>query len=325
MVRRPGGAARLRHFISHGMPAPEVWIFPNGHYTGGHAGRSLSWSGNARLPRTVRIAWQVARVIHRERSMEPVPLTYLIAIGVGVVVGIGLDLWRGWAWWLVAAAVVTTTWLFFLSTAFWPDRSDWMARLRYVTDPAGAHRRELASFITRVAAGDIVAYGLVGWSGPVGLGGWSAASHEITSFSIVYFDSGADQAPTVEVEHHVARRHHSHPLADEIRQDFVVNSVALPPSGRTGDLGRHMAQRRWQALQQPLPAWRETTMSVAGEPTKFALLRRPGAFAAIAQLASGHLVVRGRGCDPDGLAIERIFDLAPYVEATVSREGSRRA
>ena len=62
---------------------------------------------------------RLVAILRGERSMIPVPLTYLVVLAAGAIVGILLDIATGWRWWLVPLVGIAATWLFFMSSAFW--------------------------------------------------------------------------------------------------------------------------------------------------------------------------------------------------------------
>lgn len=119
---RPSSLERLRYWLWNGGSAPTTMICVQGHQWPGGGGRTLTYGGSSR--RWVLVPFELARVVYRERSMVPVPLTYLVAALVGIGCGVVADLVIGWPWWLVAGAFVAAVWVFFLASALWgPGRS----------------------------------------------------------------------------------------------------------------------------------------------------------------------------------------------------------
>ena len=72
--------------------------------------------------------------------MEPVPLTYLMAAGLGLVVGVIMDLVLGWPWWWVAIAVMAMVWLFCSPASFTPT----VSLISIITTFAPSAKRDLA-------------------------------------------------------------------------------------------------------------------------------------------------------------------------------------
>ena len=319
LISRPRSASRVRHFLVYGMPAPEVWSCPNGHETDGRTGRILSL-GRSRTPRVLRKARDLAAAIHRERMVEPVPLTYLMAVGAGLALGFVLDLLLGWAWWLVLVGFVAVVWVFFLSSAFWHGgRRRVMERIRFTLDPERQQRRELTSLTARVEEGPIRAYGVDGWVGPVALGGWGGGNDEISSITLAHFVDEDDPAPAIEVSYHPASRYVDSALADDVLEDFVENSIEMPTATEPGDLGRRVAQRRWEARRRPPPPWQPTAIEVDGVAVSFSALVRPDAISALASVGDGYVVVKAVGREPGSFALSRVVDIGPHVSGTLSK------
>lgn len=317
LASRPGLVERLRCFLVSGGSPPGVWTCSNGHHTDGRTGATLLLRGY-RVSRGLRVTTGIARAIHGERRMQPVPLVYVVAGGVGLVVGVGMDMWLEWPWWLVMLGFLMAVWLFFLSTAFWgSSRPRLMQRIRYQFDFEGQHRRELASLVARVNGGAIPAYGLAGWGGPRRLGGWGGSASEITSLGLRHLVDLDDPRHAIEVEYNAAPLQDRTALEEQLREEFVVNSVELSEAEQPGDFGRRMVLRRWEAMRRPAPPWEETSIEVEGALVVFATLVRPGAFAAIAPVAGGFLIVHAEGHEPGSFVVARITDIGPYVAGTL--------
>ncbi len=323
-ISQPGLFERVRHFVCFGMPATGSWSCPNGHEVDGTIGSTRTLKAS-RLPGRLGVPVEAARMIYHERTVVPVPLTYLVALAVGAVLGAVLDIWLAWRWWLVALGVLAAVWLLFLASAFRADnRRHLFGRLRYLKDPHGQHRRELEEFKSRVNAGAIAAYGVAGWEGPLRLGGWTGRDTEISSLRLVHLTSRDDEMAAVEVEYRSAERHDYRRLHDELLEDFMMQSMELPDSTEPRDLGRRMQQRRWQALQQSPPSWEEASIQVDGMAVAFEILARSDAFVSVAPVGGGYLVVEAHGPEPGSFAIATVDDIGPYVEGTLAAMEAHR-
>ena len=75
------------------------------------------FSVRRRVPFVTPAIEGVRALLHR-RSMIPAPWIYLAAAGLGLVLGVTLDVWLGWPWWAVALGVLAAVWLLFVSSAF---------------------------------------------------------------------------------------------------------------------------------------------------------------------------------------------------------------
>ncbi len=324
LLSQPGFIERIRHFVWYGMPAMGSWGCPNGHDVAGTIGSTRQLTASP-LSRLLRVPIEVARAIHEARSIDPVPATYLIAAGLGAVIGIVLDLWVGWPWWLVTLGVVAAVWLLFLASAFRADSRRHLAgRLRHLVDPHGQQRRDLEDFTTRVNAGAIRAYGVPCWEGPLGLGGWTGRDAEISSVRLAHRTSRGDSMPAIEVEFHSSARHYRRGLREELLEVFMFDSLERPEPAASDDFVQRMHRWRWQALQQSPPMWEEASIDVDDAAVVFDVLQRPGAFVAIAAVGGHYLAVKARGFEPGSFSVVAVNDIAPYVEGTLAAKEAHR-
>ncbi|MEE9206389.1 MAG: hypothetical protein V3U50_05340 [Acidimicrobiia bacterium] len=274
---RPGIVERVRHFLVYGMPPPVSWSCPSGHQFGGMVAVGRPLRRNAR-PKVLRVPIAVVRAIRRERTMEPVPLAYLIAAGVGLVAGIGLDLSLGWRWWMVTLIAVGAVWVFFLSTAFWgPNRQGALRRVRSLLDPDGQERRELRRLADQVSSGEFQAYGVSGWVGPIRLAAWGGqVATEVTSLRLAHYDNPDAEDPAVEVEFH-AGSHHSRPgVENHLWEEFTLKTMDTPQPSDSVDHCLAKAQRRLEAMRSPAPPLRTVTIDVDGSPVSFTMTSKAG-------------------------------------------------
>lgn len=316
LQRRPGRAERVGYFLSHGIPAPEEWLCPNGHRTEGRTG-AVTMGRKTRL-RRLRRWFRYGRAVHDARTAEPVPMTYLGALGIGLVLGAILDAWLGWPWWLVAVGALVLVWLIFMASALRRDaRKDMLRNLRQLADPVRAHKRDLAEIAAAVESGEVAAYGIVDWPGSVAVGGWGASNGSIRSVTLRHHTTSREGY--VEVAMRRSNRYNRDRLKHELRQDILVNSSDLPPRQEPSDIGRRMLQRRWQAMQQPLPEWSELTIDVEGDPVVFDFMEREGEAVAVAELddGSGYLVAEAHRARLEGLALVQLREIARYVEGSM--------
>ena len=78
--RRPSASERFRHWLLFGGPAPVTTTCVNGHEWEGGSQSSL-YRVRTGGPRWLWLPVELVRVVHRDRSMVPVPLTYVAAAG----------------------------------------------------------------------------------------------------------------------------------------------------------------------------------------------------------------------------------------------------
>ena len=136
-----GSFAASSVLVDPRFDAPETTRCSAGNqWTGGV--RSLTYRGRARRLRWLWLPVDLFREVHGRRSMVPVPLTYVMALVVGGVLGAAIDLVLGWSWWLVAAGFLAAVWLFFFASALWGPGSIHTDHLVDVINPQGAEARQ---------------------------------------------------------------------------------------------------------------------------------------------------------------------------------------
>lgn len=93
------------------------------------------------------------RVLMEHRTAEPVPVFWLGATVVGVVLGVVLRVTLGWAWLPVTVGWLLLVWLFFLATALLPlGRGGLWVDLVRTVSPTRAERLETEQLIRLVQA-----------------------------------------------------------------------------------------------------------------------------------------------------------------------------
>ena len=83
---RPAWWERIRYWLWNGSALAPILTCVNGHeWDVGGVGRLL---GRRHGPRWLWLPWHLFRAVYTSRSMEPVPLTYVMAALVGTVLGV---------------------------------------------------------------------------------------------------------------------------------------------------------------------------------------------------------------------------------------------
>lgn len=113
--RPPGGWERFSYWLVNRGKAPTTLVCANGHEWVRSSGLTL-FRGSSSVPRWVRLPGRLFRTLLAERRAQPTPMTYLLAAGTGLLLGLVLDLALGWPWWAVTAGFVVFAWLLFLSS-----------------------------------------------------------------------------------------------------------------------------------------------------------------------------------------------------------------
>lgn len=87
------------------------------------------------------------RMVMGHRTAHPVPITYVFAAALGLIVGLVLQFTIGFPWWIPTIAAPIIAWLVFFSSIWWPtpgNRRSLRQSLRDITHPAEASERHRA-------------------------------------------------------------------------------------------------------------------------------------------------------------------------------------
>ena len=267
---------------------------------------------------------QLVQTLRRGRSMIPVPATYLAATMVGAVVGVAAQLLFGWPWWLVAAAVVATVWLFFASTAFWgaggPSQPLATDLLRVVR-PRQAIERDHRQEVERFRAAPFPLYGLPpAWPGPRHLGGWESGwakgqrGSVTTALSLGHGDPLTEEGPELRVEvraEHVDTEQATTAWLQSRRE--LAEELWLRATPPAHDLAGHLDQLA-AARRRPDLAWSQVTIPVDGRPVAFQWLAEGRHWVARAELDDGTLTLHGRDLPVESVELVQVVELEPYVQ-----------
>jgi hypothetical protein len=314
-TRRPGPWERVRTWLVFGQATPPSAICPNGHEWQQSIG---SYMVLRRRRRWVSLPVELVRRVLHQRMAMPVPLIYVLAGAVGLVLGVGLDLLLGWPWWSVAVGAVAVVWLIFLSTALHGPHRIRFDDLLEVIDFEKAEARRQRRLEAAVREGRRVVYGVDGWAGPIA--GWAArlsdavtldhgdreAGHWISVTTAPGPDDGRD-------EEHRLRLH----------SDLL--SEALPrPEGFDPEA---MARRRVEVEREfgEAPPWEPVSVIVDGAAVPAVTLGIRGWWAAVVRVGGTIVEVRGRGGAAAATRLRRLTTLEPYFEGALAlRERHRR-
>ena len=171
IVATPSPWARLRGWLSHGQASSPTMRCAAGHEWPAGSTATLAFRGR-RGSRLWGLPGRVVRVLLNHRTAEPVPIFWLGAAVVGVLIGVLLDVTVGVSWLLVVAVWLLLIWLVFLATALRPLGRDnlWVDLVRAV-NPKRANRLEDDQLARLVKAAPGPIYGLSEWAHQRSLGG----------------------------------------------------------------------------------------------------------------------------------------------------------
>lgn len=250
----------------------------------------------------------------------PNPLIYLMAAGVGLILGIALDLLLGLPWWATATGVVAGVWLLFMATAFrGPGRAGpggdlWTEFLLEISPARSWARRErLEEQMWRSVP--LRLYGLPPmWNGPRFLGGWGSHRKGITSLELLHGDAlGEGSQLRVEV---LADPYDLHPRS--LAMALWHEAERPPPASPGAEIFAWRDAREREIASRPDPEWRPMSIPVDGRSVEFQLLSEGASWVAHAQVEELRLILRGRDFPVDEVDLVSVKDVEPYIE------GSRR-
>lgn len=303
----PSPWERLRYWLVNGSKAPTTLVCTNGHQWV----RSVGWavlSGGSRSPRWVRLPRELFRAVLSERRMHPTPMTYLLATGAGLLLGLLLDLAFGWPWWVVASGFVVLVWLFFLSSAFRGPDNDLRHRLLTIIDPdraAAIHRSRLEDAL---ASGSLACYEVEHWEGVKSVAGWSG-SPDPDSLTIRHGEYD-EQGAWVEVTTHsgVAVGTSGHWIHEDLERRLVEAQFPLPSEPTMDDFRQR--QRDIQGAEQP--HWQSKSFRIDNERQTGRIARAGSQWAAILPAKSVLIDMIGNEVDPEGVRLVRLTNLDSY-------------
>jgi hypothetical protein len=267
----------------------------------------------SRIGRLLGLPFRLFRMVRHHRHMEPVPLTYLMAAGVGLGLGVAIDLFIDVPWWLVAGGFVALVWLFFMSTAFWgPHRLRRRDVSRFI-NPGRARTRDVASLEKAIRSGELPAYAVTSWNGQTSLGGWgrggSSGWHSIT-LRFTYPDNAYRW---VEVETRSGDQPAS--LRKEMLAQNLLSRLDDPPSFNNIDEMRawHVRHRREQEERAHDLAWRPGHLVVDGVEIAAEVITVDDGVAILAVRGDVFFEILARRVDTPTIELARVPSLAPYV------------
>lgn len=196
-VPRPGPVQRFSDwFFLDDRHNGDRFECANGH---GWTSSSLTYSSHQRVSPMRRLRWLV-RTLEGHRTVSPVPATYAMAAGAGLVVGLVTRLVFGWRWWPAAIVAPAAAWCAAAATAFTPDsRARTIESLRDVFDPDGAAERHQLRRRRELDELSFTVYGLSDSSEPPSLGGRGGSSGQLHEVTMTYGDARDSEAPVIDV------------------------------------------------------------------------------------------------------------------------------
>lgn len=257
------------------------------------------------------------RMLARHRTILPTPLLYVVVAGVGLAVGVVLQLTVGVWWWLPPILLLIVAWLVFFSSIWWrPGARGGSLRVELLSavDPQRGFEARRREQLERVRAAGIPLFEIESWPGIVRLVGWGGEAGRITHVAVGFVDE--EESPVAitvttitaesEREEHVRDR-----LLGELtgrRVDARMPPLAAPDAMRDAHL----------RLRDELRAstWMPVTIRIDGKDHRGAGLRAHGVSAAYCAVGDVWATIV-TPADAD-LRLRRIVDPDRVIDATLS-------
>lgn len=302
---RPDWWERLRYWLTTGSEVPTTLNCPEGH----------EWATNFAVvsffrrdlgPRWVRLPADVLRVLLAERRMHPAPITYLMAFGIGLVLGLALDATLGWPWWLVTIVFVFLVWLFSLMSAFRDPRRDIGHQLLRVIDPERAAERDKQLLRDALTSGSLTGYELSKWEGEKSIGGWGGSP--VPRSLTLRHGTLEDRSGWIEVTTQAGDRA-GYLLRDELERRLA--GLQVPPPEEPTIEALHQRQRDIEGIAPP--DWRPASFRVEQDVVDAQIARAGSHWVAYLTAGDADVELVAKGVDPNQVHLVPIITLDPYV------------
>ncbi|MDX2466683.1 MAG: hypothetical protein QNL12_05175 [Acidimicrobiia bacterium] len=311
-VHEPSLGEQFAYRMRLGMRLAPLLTCPDGHEWRAGSHTRMTLRTPSPLGRAIRVPSALIGTVRRGRRMEPVPLTYLMAAGLGLVVGVIMDLVLGWPWWWVAIAVMAMVWLFFMSTAFWGPfrltRHDFMDAVA----PQRAQVNKRNRLAAAVEAGESVLFALADWPGEATLAGWGGSAGHTISLTLRF--GGEEQRIEVQTSSPLEQRMPA-TLQMENLADNLLGGLEQPPPDLTGDEWHNWSAARGLRIQEQLLAlhWVRESFVVDGVEVPADFLRLEDATSVFIRLDDCDIGIESYGVDLNGRRLIRVSSLQPFL------------
>ncbi len=141
-------------------------------------------------PRPWAVPWRAWRALARHRLIIPSPLLYLVTAGVGLVVGVVVQLTLGVWWWLPPIVLLVVAWLVAFTSTWWRPRTraeSLRVAILSATDPQRGFEERRREQRDRLLNSQLPLFELESWPGTVRLAGWGGPPERITHISVGFY------------------------------------------------------------------------------------------------------------------------------------------
>ena len=260
------------------------------------------------------------RVLIQHRTAEPVPVFWLGATVVGVLLGVVLRETLDWSWLLVTVMWLLLVWLFFLATALLPEGRHglWVELVRTVS-PTRAGRLETEELIRMVQAAPGPVYGLAGWAGQRSLGGHGQSGSMLIHFELMYGDPPdephlrvntiwrrPDRLVDVEPDH----------IRRELTREMWYRQAPRPEDLAPEEFHQWAMKRRIEIDGRPVPKWASSEFLIDDISHPAETFTVGDDWVAVIDLDSALIGLQSHGIPADRVTLTPVSDITPYAEGS---------
>jgi hypothetical protein len=324
VVATPTRWARLRGWLFDGQAPSSTLRCPNGHEWPAGSSASL-WVSANRGPAWWSWPTQVMRVLIQHRTAEPVPVFWLGATVVGVMLGVVLRVTLDWSWLLVTVGWLVLVWLFFLATALLREGRHglWIDLVRTVS-PTRAERLETEELSRMVQAAPGPVYGLAGWAGQRSLGGHGQSGSMLIHLELMYGDPA--HGPHLRVNtiwrrlERLVDAEQDH-IRRELTRELWYRQVPRPEDLAPEEFHQWAMKRRIDIDERPVPKWAKSEFLIddISHPAETSTVGDD--WVAVIDLDSALIGLQSCGIPTNRVALTQVSDIAPYAEGSRQLRG----
>lgn len=315
VVAAPNRWARLKGWLLDGQGPSPTLRCPNGHEWPAASSSSLMVMADRGLS-WWRWPARMMRVLMQHRTAEPVPMFWLGATAVGVVLGVVLRVTLGWAWLPVTVVWLLLVWLVFLATALLrPGRDNLWIDLVRTASPTRAERLETKQLIRLVQAAPGPAYGLANWTRQRSLGGRGQSGSLLTHLELMY--GHPPDEPHLRVDTiwkwpdrpDLERDHIRRELSRELRHCETPPPKDLAPD----DLDQWSIARRIDIGRRPIPEWVRSAFLIDDVWHPAETFTAGDNWVAMINTDSALVALQSHGIPPHRVSLTQVPDIRSYV------------
>ncbi|MDF1597736.1 MAG: hypothetical protein P1T08_16775 [Acidimicrobiia bacterium] len=259
------------------------------------------------------------RVLIQHRTAEPVPVFWVGATVVGVMLGVVLRVTLDWSWLLVTVVWVLLVWLFFLATALLRlgRRGLWIDLVRTVS-PTRAERLETEQLIRMVQTAPGSVYGLAGWAGQRSLGGHGQSGSMLTHFELRYGDPPDEPQMRVNTIWKRPDRPDREPdhIRRELTRELWYRQAPRPEDLAPEEFHQWAMKRRIEIDGRPVPKWASSGFFIDDISHPAETFTLGDDWVAVIDLDSALIGLQSHGIPADRVSLTQVSDITPYAEGS---------